>query len=156
MSGDITTKDRGCVYVLTRHQGGRDTKEYKRPATTALLEDHYDILPTEVQEKFDALRGTKARRDQDRSVWANLFLDALDSGEQFLPRQGNGFKVLRDADPSLMNTREIVLRALWHAGERGMTVAEIKRASGVASDGVSGALSELSASRILVRLAERR
>lgn len=152
----ITTVTRGHVYVLRRHRNGRSVKTYNRPATWKLLDRYYDDLPLHVQRAFVVLEHEEGSHIEARREWAEAFIEALDQGEHFLPRQRTNAIIRRDADYSDLTTREAALVALWEAEEAGMTVGEVKRYTGVASDGISGALSELVQARVAVRLDEKR
>lgn len=152
----ITTATRGSVYVLKRHRNGRSRHSYGRPETWQILDKYFNDLPAHVQDAFVALEERERVAVASRREWALRFIQALDDGDDFLPRQRANAVIRYDAPPSEMTTREAALVALWEAEEKGLTASEVKRYTGITSDGISGALSELTQAGVVVRLEETR
>lgn len=152
----VTTQTKGSVYVLKRHRNGRSRHSYGRPETWQILDRYFNDLPEHVQDAFVALEERERVAVASRREWAEAFIQALDDGDEWLPRQRANAVLRYDAPPSEMTTREAALVALWEAEGKGLTVSETKRYTGIMSDGISGALSELVQAGVAVRLEETR
>lgn len=152
----ITVATKASVYVLARHRQGRPTIPVNKTATWRLLEDEYFDLPDHVQAKFDALVAQEDAHIVAKYDWAKAFIKALDEEKEWLPRLKAGAIIRRDADWSEMTTREIALARLWETESQGTTLTEMHKHTGVTSGGLSGALSELVAAGVAVRLEQQR
>ena len=144
------------VYIMKGMEFGRNLAG--PPANTvcqSILSDNYYDLPSPVKEAFDGFLGEK-RKSQKRMIeWANAFVVAweLNPGGA-LPTRSKG-RVVRASDEDLPIMIRTLL-ALLEAGARGVTANEIKRDTGIISDGFSGALSDLHGCDLVSGLRDKR
>lgn len=154
MSEDIGKGRRSSVYVLPHLRNGRRSIPVRSKACRQILEEHYERLPGTVRGEFDTYLSQENQSLAGTLRWARLFYRDYTRGAPSVPAR-IGPRVSRD-DRDSWTTAMVALAHVIDAGATGVTAAEIKRSSGVISDGISGSLSTLAKSGVVLRLEERR